>query len=352
MRYIVFSIILILSSATPVHAGYSLCNLTGYVLSAAAGFTQDTGPVTRGWWELRPGQCRIVLTADTAPGRYFVYAETIPGHRGPLRTWSGETVLCVGDGNTFDITDQDTCRDNPARQRKFHDVEVSADANGVWQSNFTEAASYNIHSAQVAGVQRLLNDTGEYSIRIDGTMGQGTRQAVREYRRRKNIPGGSGIDSTLVDSLVQDAGTRQAGLGLFMCNRTPETVWSAIAESAGKETFSSRGWWKLEPDACIRVIRDNLQQGDYYVYGVMESEAGDIPLAADGKTFCISLTAFDISGEQSCRERYLDEAAFTGLDTDGMPSATFSFLPEMFSPLSPQAPSRDREQHVPAPPAN
>ncbi|MEO1014980.1 MAG: DUF1036 domain-containing protein, partial [Pseudomonadota bacterium] len=118
-------------------AKYSLCNKTSYVVSAAIAYVDGDRLATRGWWRLNPGQCKVVLTETTNPGRYFVYGEAIEGHLGPLRSWSGDTPLCVepSDGY-FNLRNQDVCKEDPSRRRDFFTVDVTDKANGSWRTDF------------------------------------------------------------------------------------------------------------------------------------------------------------------------------------------------------------------------
>lgn len=305
--------------------------MTSYVLSAAIGYVDGDRLATRGWWRLRPGQCKVVLTEQANPGRYFVYAEAISGHKGPLRTWSGETALCVENAGFFNIRNQDVCRDNPLLQRKFYDVEVTEAADGVWQSDFTEANTYNVYSAEVAGVQRLLSDIGKDGVRIDGAMGRTTQRSLNAYRREKGLAEGSGIDDELIDALIEDANAREAKLGLFYCNKTDNAVWSAVAEPQEEELYASRGWWKLEPGDCAKIIKGDLQHDHYYVYGAIEEGVAERALVEGEQPFCINPAMFEATSELSCADQDLDEALFRKVEIGGAASATFDFLPEMFT---------------------
>lgn len=331
MRVILFSIFFLAFSAAPAHAKYSFCNMSSYVLSAAIGYVDGDRLATRGWWRLRPGQCKVVLTEQANPGPYFVYAEAISGHKGPLRTWSGETALCVENAGFFNIRNQDVCRDNPLQRRNFYDVDVTEAANGVWQSDFTEANIYNVYSAEVAGVQRLLSDIGNNSVRIDGAMGRTTQRALNAYRREKGLAEGSGIDDELIDALIEDANAREAKLGLFYCNKTDNAVWSAVAEPQEEEVYASRGWWKLEPGDCAKIIKGDLQHDHYYVYGAVEQGLNEQALTGGEKSFCINSAMYEATSELGCADQDLDEAMFRRMEIGGAPSATFDFLPDMFN---------------------
>jgi len=305
-------------------AKYSLCNKTSYTVSAAIGYVDGDRLATRGWWRLRAGQCKVVLTEPTNPGRYFVFAEAIAGHRGPRRTWSGETPLCVENEGFFNLRNQEICRDDPSKQRAFFDVEVTPSAGGNWQTDFAEAPNFTVYSAEVAGVQRLLQDVGRDVRTIDGTLGRDTLKIIQTYRKEKGLADG-GVDDALIDALIEDANAREAKLGLFYCNKAEQAVWSAIAVPEGEGRYSSRGWWKLEPGACSKVVKGELKQDHFYVYGVIEEGRNERRLAGGDKAFCVNAVKFDISNELTCADQDFDEAIFHRFDVRGAPNATFTF---------------------------
>ncbi len=313
------------------NAKYSLCNKTSYTLSAAIGYVDAERLATRGWWRLRPGQCKVVLTEKTNPGRYFVYAEAIPGHEGPLRTWSGDKTLCVENSGFFNLRNQEICRETPATQRNFFDVEVTPAADGDWQTDFAEASNFTVYSAEVAGVQRLLRDVGHEIGRIDGSLGRQTRAALSAYRKGRGFSQEAKIDDQLIDALIDDANARDAKRGFFFCNKTDAPVWSAIGAPGANDAYDSKGWWKLEPGACAKVVKGELEADHYYVYGLIEEESGgERRLAGGDKNLCVNPVKFDVSNASPCAEQDLDEAVFKRVDVGGASTATFDFLPDMF----------------------
>ena len=329
MRLVLLVFTLFVVSASGAQAKYSLCNKTSYALSAAVGYVDGDRLATRGWWRLRPGQCKVVLTEQTNPGRYFVYAEAISGHKGELRTWSGETSLCVENFGFFSLKNQDVCRDDPSRQRKFFDVDVTAEAGGNWQTDFAESRNYTVYSAEVAGVQRLLADTGRQSGRVDGAMGAATKRAIDAYRKEKGFSSGKGITDELVDALIDEANTRDSKLGFFYCNKTDNAVWSAIAEPDG-DNYASKGWWKIEPGDCAKILKGDLQHDHYYVYGAIEEGMNERRITGGEKAFCVNAVMFDVDNALTCADQDLDQAMFRRIEIGGSPSATFDFLPDMF----------------------
>lgn len=316
--------------ATSAHARYSLCNKTSYTLSASIGYVDGDRLATRGWWRLRPGQCKVVLTDQTSPGRYFVYGETIPGHRGSKRAWSGETPLCVEESGFFNLRNQELCREDPTRQRQFFDVEVTPAASGNWQTDFAESANFTVYSAEVAGVQRLLRDIGKDVKSIDGSLGRDTQRLLAGYRKEKGLTEGSAIDDELIDALIEDANAREAKLGFFYCNKTDTALWTAVAEPDGEENYKSRGWWKLEPSECAKIIKGELEADHYYVYGVVEDGRNERRIAGGDRRFCINAVKFDIDNKQTCADQEFDEAVFRRFEIGGVNSATFDFMPDMF----------------------
>ena len=326
-----FAIVMATAASSPAAAKFSLCNKTSYTLSSAIGYVDGDRLATRGWWRLRPGQCKVVLPEKTVPGRYFVYAEGIPGHEGPLRTWSGDTPLCVENSGFFNLRNQEVCRDDPSAQRDFVFVEVTPAADGTWQTDFTEASNFTVYSAEVAGVQRLLRDLGQSIRRIDGSLGRETRRVLAGYRKEKGLGDDASIDDELIDQLIADANARESKLGFFFCNKAGEPVWSAIATPSDEENYEARGWWKLESGACAKILKGELAHDHYYVYGVIEGARGaEKRLAGGDKTFCVNAVKFATTSGENCTEKDLDEAVYKRIEVGGAKSTTFDFLPDMF----------------------
>ncbi|MEM9170113.1 MAG: DUF1036 domain-containing protein [Pseudomonadota bacterium] len=313
-------------------AKYTLCNKTSFALSASIGYVDGDQIVTEGWRPLRPGQCNVVLTKQTEKNRVYIYAEGVPGHKGPLKIWSGDTYLCVKNGEGFSIRNPGVCRDDPRNRRRFKGVDVPEELTGVFQIDFTEPSNFTKYTAEVAGVQRLLGDVGKSAGSIDGTWGKATRQRIADYRKEKNLPAGTNITEDLIDALVADANAAEAKLGFFFCNKADGVVWGAIAEPEKGDKYLSKGWYKLEPGACAKVIKGELAADHYYVYGVMETPSGGDLILDDGdRALCVNDVLFEVDSAKACAENDLDEALFRRVDIGGAPTATFDFKPDNFS---------------------
>ena len=331
---------ILLAGAGTARAEYSFCNKSSYALSAALGYVDDGRLVTRGWWRLRAGECKRVLTDKVRPGNYFVYAEAIPGHAGELKTWSGGTPLCVQNDSLFTLRNQDVCTDDPRRQREFLTVEIGPDEEGAYTTEFVDENNFTLFSAEVAGVQRLLRDVGHEVSHIDGNLGNATKAALRAYRRKKGLGDSGIINETVVDALIADANARDAQLGFFFCNATMLPVWAAFADDArgapqsepGPGAYRSSGWWRLESQECAKVRRGALAGDAYYVYGVMEAEGRSVPLAGGDTEFCVANVQFEAEANADCAGEGFEAASFRRIETDGEPAWTFQFTPEQFNP--------------------
>ncbi|NNU15790.1 DUF1036 domain-containing protein [Parvularcula sp. ZS-1/3] len=332
IRLAAFAIVLAALGTTSARAEYSLCNKTSFALSAALGFVEEDNLLTRGWWRLRPGECKTVISEGIEAGRYYVYAEAIPGHRGELKTWSGETPLCVQNDSLFTLRDQSVCKEDPKRSRDFNGVDVTSEDGGNFTTDFTDENNFTTYQAQVAGVQRLLSDVGFDIGAIDGQFGATTKSALRQYRRSRNLGQDGVIDDQVIDALITEANNEDAKLGFFFCNETLLPVWAAFAQPTDdREGYRSSGWWLLEPDSCAKVRRGELAAEPYYVYGIMQAEDQELVLAGGDTTFCVSAVQFDAGSDLACEASGFDEASFRRIDTGGERAWTFVFRAEQFN---------------------
>lgn len=325
---------MVLSAGGVAHAQYTLCNKTSYALSASIGYAEEGTLLTRGWWRLRSGECKRVLSEPVSVGRYFVYAEAIPGHQGELRSWSGKTPLCVQNDSLFTLRDQDECIEDPRRQRAFFAIDIEDAGDGTYTTEFTDEKNYSTFDAEVAGVQRLLSDVGVFNGRIDGDLGNNTRSAITKYQSTKGLPKTGTINDTLVDALIEEANTKEASQGFVMCNKTMLPVWAAFAQPSdnNNEVYQSSGWWRLEGQECAKVRRGALEDQPYYVYGIMEAESRSMPLAGGEMEFCIADVQFEAKAGTACEEQGFDRAQFRRIDAATGKSHTFEFTPELFNP--------------------
>jgi uncharacterized membrane protein len=110
--------------------------------------------------------------------------------------------------------------------------------------------------------------------------------------------------------LLGAAGT-PAKADLKMCNNTASKVGVAIAYK-DKEGWASEGWWTVEPQKCLPLLKGALIARYYYVYAVDNEKGG----SWGGKSqICIRDKIFTIRGIDNCTERGYQKQGFFEVDT-------------------------------------
>lgn len=295
-----------LTSALPVTAaaqansdGWEVCNETSYIIEASTGRYEGQGVVVEGWTRLRPGACEKVVEGTLQPGIHYLFGRSSTAHRGGRKVWAGKSKLCIDPTGSFAVENIPDCSVMGLEAREFRPVLIENSKR--WRTSFTETNKRNLEQASAAGVQRLLDNAGVYSGRIDGYLGRKTRAAIGDFLSSKGLDA-STSDADLMDILEQTAIERARNVGLTFCNRTNKRIWSAMARRRG-EGWESRGWWLLEAGGCARVIDEPLLQAGLFAYAEMESGDGEIRTLTRGSdTFCVSKAKFAITGREACEE--------------------------------------------------
>lgn len=337
-----------LGFAAPASAQWTVCNESSYIAEVAVAYPEGENKVTEGWTRVRPGECQVARRTALTPGLHYLYARSSPAHRGGLHEWSGGTPLCVDEGD-FSIAGDAICEDLGFETRFFLEIPIDGSVRRTslvdpnFESENLPRADTAVDAAVVrlAGIQRLLTDTGYYDRAIDGYAGIRTTRAIEQFVADQQL-GSTPSDFQLIDLLESAALLRADEVGLKLCNRTGGRVWTAIAQRT-EEEWESRGWWPLNPDECAKVLNEALTQEAYYVYagiGDPESET-DRPLAAADEPFCLAPTRFAILGRESCAGRGYDEGLFATVLTRDRPFATLEFTDADFAATS--APLRSQE---------
>ena len=327
-----------LAAPAPAAAQWTLCNESSFIVEAAVARPETDRLVTEGWTRIRPGDCEVALE-ELTPGPHYVYGRSSLAHRGGLRQWSGTEPLCV-DSRDFSFSGDAACEDLGFETRFFIEAPI---VGTVHRTAFTEPTLEKVHPdygsrvlgdpavpgdperVRIAGLQRLLSDTGFYARTIDGYSGRRTDQAIAAFVADAGLAS-TPNDRQLIDLLEEAALQRSDEAGLKLCNRADNTIWTAIATRV-EESWESRGWWPLGPDECAKVIDTALTQPAYYVYAALESPDGgaDRPLANAQEAFCLAPTRFAILGRGSCRNRGFDEGRFITVLSRERPAATLEF---------------------------
>ena len=98
---------------------------------------------------------------------------------------------------------------------------------------------------------------------------------------------------------------------LKMCNNTPSLVGVAIGYK-DKDGWASEGWWTVNAQKCLTLLKGNLIARYYYVYAVDNEKGG----SWGGKAMmCIREKEFTIRGIDDCAGRGYQKRGFFEVDT-------------------------------------
>jgi uncharacterized membrane protein len=96
-----------------------------------------------------------------------------------------------------------------------------------------------------------------------------------------------------------------------VCNRTGHAAKVALGYFDGK-AWSSKGWWMLPRDGCLRLVSGQLDARYYYLYAT----DGDLGSWTGRSGFCVAANdAFSIKGRAHCEKRGYDRKGFFEIDT-------------------------------------
>src|SRR5262249_37524607 len=77
-RWLSLSVVALCAASVPARADFQLCNRMSYVIDAAIGMEDKGIAITRGWFRLDPGQCRVVVPGEVQAESYYLHARTLP----------------------------------------------------------------------------------------------------------------------------------------------------------------------------------------------------------------------------------------------------------------------------------
>jgi uncharacterized membrane protein len=304
---------------------YSFCNQTSYVLSIAVGL--QTGPMvfTRGWWPIQPGECKVVIKGPLNQPVYYSFARSSFAHSGPIRTWGGTHDLCTGKGNFQSSNSEGTPCGPGYVPQGFASVDTQGKSG--WLTSLSEGTQFkSLADARIAGLQRLLSDVGLFEGAIDGVTGPKFTEAMNQARSALGAPGADA--NTLFARLLAEATKLQSAAGLTFCNRTQSIIWTAYGrEAQGKS--QSRGWYRLMPEQCEKVVRERLTESVVYAFAAAEKPEGEGVAETWGgtKIFCSKESSFDFEDSSNCSGKGSSSTGFFQINTNGQPSVTFEFVP-------------------------
>ena len=123
------------------------------------------------------------------------------------------------------------------------------------------------------------------------------------------------------------AASLPARADLKMCNNTASRVGVAIGYK-DKEGWASEGWWTIDSQKCLVLLKGALIARYYYVYAVDYEKGG----SWGGKAMmCIRDKIFTIRGIDTCTERGYQKTGFFEVDTSEEADWTISLSGEKTS---------------------
>ena len=296
------------------HASLTLCNRTSYVLYAATGTAAAGGVQAQGWSRLGPGGCQTVLPADLNAPAYYLYAKTASAHAGPARAWGGNAAICVKDTtfNNRDALNPSHCASDDFYPLPFASLDTHRMRS--WTATFSESAALTtLPQAQLAGLKRLLRDSGYRIGAIDGSPDKAADGALIDFRKKQKIAANATI-AQVFDALETNAMKTATPAGYSICNDTAKAVAAALGQKE-RADWISHGWWKIQAGGCAKVMPDLTGTDSVYLF--VQKINGPALVTGPAK-FCVADIEFDIQGRDRCASRGLTEAGFAETKVKGL----------------------------------
>ena len=294
--------------------GWEICNETSYVMRFASAFIRSDRMQAVGWSTVQPGACADVATPKDSPR--FLYAESLPVHRGGVREWKGDIELCAKEADfTSDATDN--CQLKNMDTRDYFAVKPTES-----RTAFIEPGDFGVN-AEIAGLQRLLQDAGYKITRVDGLSGRRTLRTIGSAKSDLELDK-TATHQELISALIPKAEAARNTIGLDICNDGTARMFGAIAiQESGN--WTSRGWWPVEIGQCVKPYDRSLIGTQAHIYALQEAktEAGepapDRRLRSEVVTpapFCIAEARFSALGREKCLEQGYAAVDFRPVPSD------------------------------------
>jgi uncharacterized membrane protein len=293
---------------------WNICNETSYVLRLASAYIRSDRLQTAGWSSIQPGACTAVVTPKNSPR--FLFAESLPIHRGGVREWKGAVKLCATEDD-FVSDATDNCQLKNMGTRNFFSVDPAEIRTALIEPNdFGE-------TAEIAGLQRLLQDSGYKITRVDGLSGRRTIRTINEAKADLSLDKDA-TNQDLMAALIPAAKKARETVGLDICNDSTSRVYGAIAVQTDGN-WTSRGWWPVEPGTCVKPYDRSLIGSQAHVFALQEAAdengetAPDRRLRSETVTptqFCIAESRFAALGQENCLEQGYAAVAFRPVPTE------------------------------------
>lgn len=98
---------------------------------------------------------------------------------------------------------------------------------------------------------------------------------------------------------------------LRVCNNTESTVNVAMGYK-DKKGWATEGWWTIEPNKCMPLLKGDLISRYYYVFAIDRDKGG----SWGGKSvMCTNTKVFTIRGIKDCESQGYTKTGFFEVDT-------------------------------------
>ncbi len=116
----------------------------------------------------------------------------------------------------------------------------------------------------------------------------------------------------------------EAQADLKLCNNTDSRVGVALGYK-NQDGWATEGWWTVEPQKCLPLLKGNLIARYYYIFAVDYDKGG----SWGGKSMmCTQDKEFTIKGIEDCETRSFTKTGFFEVDTGEQADWTVSLSGE------------------------
>lgn len=125
MRAVVLLPLIMMLSATPVAAGFTVCNETAHPVRVALGHHNGEGWRSEGWWRVPPERCMTLINRPLIARYYYLHAR----HEGVGGGWDDDRYFCLGTGERWEVVGRDACAVRGNDSAGFFEVDTGENAD-------------------------------------------------------------------------------------------------------------------------------------------------------------------------------------------------------------------------------
>ena len=219
-----------------VKADYNVCNKDTKIAYVAIGLNENNKWVTQGWYNLEPGECKIIISGALNKF-YYIFAKDPDGV-----PWSGKTTMCINSKERFRIEGYEDCLARGWEQAQFFQVDTNNKADHT--TNLT--SSVEPPKTTTIPPSNLNNNTSQQNSSTPNVMSEGF-DAVGTTKQW------GAVDITLTDASIRG---NKARISLLLKNTSGKvesisSLWQmnqALSDSGDKGQLE---WTSTQCDGDI-----------------------------------------------------------------------------------------------------